>query len=88
LRTGPLFYSFSLIPLAGILIAGLGVGDKRRHWLLLVGLGVFLLLLSACGGGGSSGTAPGGTTYNVQVQATTAAQANPVTITTAVLTVQ
>jgi len=52
---------------------------------LLAFIGVLLLTLMACGGGGSSS---GSTTYTIKIQGTTAAQPNPVTITTASLTVQ
>ncbi len=81
---------FAFVPLAGILFAGAGRRNKQRRWLWLVLLCVFLILLNACGGGGSN---PGSMnpplgTYNVQVQGTTSAQPNAVTITTAGLTVQ
>jgi sugar lactone lactonase YvrE len=79
--------SFAFAPLAGILFAGIGLGNKRRCWFLLAGLCVFLILLSACGGS-SSGSGSTGTTYNIQVQGTTTAKPNPVTITTVSLTVQ
>jgi len=79
---------FAFVPLSGILFAGVGLGNRRRRWLLLAGLCVFLLLLNACGGGNSGSGTRGPVTYNVKVQGATAAQPNPVTITTAVLTVQ
>jgi len=78
---------FAFVPLAGILFATVGFGNQRRRWLLLAGVCAFFILLSACGGGSSS-TGPTGTTYNIQVQGTTTANPNPVTITTASLTVQ
>ena len=80
---------FACVPLAGILFVGVG-RRKHRRWLWLALLGVFLILLNACGGGGSN-SSPGNPergAYNVQVQGTTSAQPNPVTITTAGLTVQ
>jgi hypothetical protein len=80
---------FAFVPLAAILFAGVGGRNKRRRWLWLALLCVFLLLLNACGGGSnSSPTNPELGTYNVQVQGTTTAQPNPVTISTAGLTVQ
>jgi hypothetical protein len=81
---------FAFIPLAGISFAGAGRRHKRRLWLWLAGLCVFLILLNACGGG-SSNSAPANPelgTYNVKVQGTTSAQPNPVTITIVGLTVQ
>jgi len=88
-----LFYG-AFAPLAGILLAGIGRRNRRRSkrqgWLWLAGLCMVLMLLNACGGGGSSGstqTNPELGTYNVKVQGTTSAQPNPVTITTAGLTV-
>jgi hypothetical protein len=81
---------FAFVPLAGILFAGAGGRNKRRRWLWLVCLCIILMLLNACGGGNSSSSSinPELGTYNVQVQGTTSAQPNPVTITTAGLSVQ
>jgi trimeric autotransporter adhesin len=78
------------VPLAGILFVGVGGGNKQRRWLWLALLCVLLILLNACGGGNSNQASnnPEIGTYNVQVQGTTSAQPNPVTITTAGLTVQ
>jgi hypothetical protein len=83
-----LFVAFA--PFAGILLAGAGRRNKRRLWLWLAGLCVFLILLNACGGAASSPVSanPELGTYNVKVQGTTAAQPNPVTITVVGLTVQ
>ena len=72
-------------PLAGILLLGAKSRKQRVRSMLLAFIGVLLLTLMACGGGGSS---PGSTTYTIKIQGTTAAQPNPVTITTASLTVQ
>jgi sugar lactone lactonase YvrE len=85
-----LYFAFlAFAPLAGILFAGVGLRNKRRRWLWLAGLCVFLILLNACGGSSSPGsTNPELGTYNVKVQGTTTAQPNPVTITIAGLTVQ
>jgi hypothetical protein len=81
---------FAFMPLAGILFAGAGSRNKRRRWLWLVCVCIILMLLNACGGGNSSSNSvnPELGTYNVQVQGTTSAQPNPVTITTAGLSVQ
>jgi len=81
---------FAFVPLAGILFAGAGGQNKRRRWLWLVCVCIILMLLNACGGGNSSSNSvnPELGTYNVQVQGTTSAQPNPVTITTAGLSVQ
>jgi trimeric autotransporter adhesin len=89
---------FAFMPLAGILLMA---GKPRRHpsRSVLIALFIALLLaLSACGGGsgGNGGSGGGGTNptnpeagkYSIQVQGTTAAQPNAVTITTASLTVQ
>jgi hypothetical protein len=81
---------FDFVPLAGILFAGAGPRNKRRLWLWLAGMCVFLILLNACGGAASSSTPvnPELGTYTVKVQGKTSAQPNPVTITVAGLTVQ
>jgi protein gp37 len=81
---------FAFVPLAGILFAGAGGRNKWRRWLWLVCVCIILMLLNACGGGnsGPSSVNPELGTYNVQVQGTTSAQPNPVTITTAGLSVQ
>lgn len=79
----------ALMPLAGILLIGAGRRKKNHHWLGIVAISVVLVTLNACGGGGGSANAgSAGVTYNVQVQGATSAQPNPVTITTAPLTVQ
>ncbi len=91
------FAFVAFVPLAGILLAGIGRRNARRNgrrskrqgWLWLACLCVVLVLLNACGGGGS-GSSPHNPelgTYNVKVLGTTSAQPNPVTITTAGLTV-
>jgi len=89
-----LYFAFvTFVPLAGILLVGVGrrggQRNKGRYWLWLAGLCVSLILLNACGGGSSS-TPPNPElgTYNIKVQGTTSAQPNPVTITIADLTVQ
>ena len=89
-----IYFAFvAFVPLAGILLGGIGWRNrgrnKRQGWLWLAGLCVVLVLLNACGGGGSGSTPtnPEVGTYNVKVQGTTSAQPNPVTITTAGLTV-
>jgi len=83
----PLQLALAFVPLAGILLSGIGLGNRRQRWMLPVVLGVALILLNACGGGGSGTGSGSGTTYNVQVQGTPQGQPT-VTITTAVLTVQ
>jgi sugar lactone lactonase YvrE len=77
----------AFIPLAGILLLGRKPRNRQRRWGWLVLLCVFLATLVACGGGGSS-TSTSPATYTIKIQGTTAAQPNPVTITTASLTVQ
>jgi hypothetical protein len=80
---------FAVLPLAGLSFAFIGSRSKRQRWMLLAGLCLVLILLSACGGTGSNSvTVSNPTTYTVVVQGTTAAQPTPVTITTAVLKVQ
>jgi hypothetical protein len=81
---------FAFVPLAGILFAGSGARNKRRRWLWLLCLCILLIVMNACAGGNSSPSSvnPELGTYNVQVQGTTSAQPNPVTITTAGLSVQ
>ena len=82
----------AFMPLAGIVLLG---GKKRRlasrtTWLVLACL--LLMAMVACGGSTSSSTTTSGNpetgTYKIQVQGTTAAQPNPVSITTVGLTVQ
>ena len=83
----------ALMPLAGIVLLG-GKKSTRANRLVLLVLAILILLtLTACGGGSSSSstTAKGNPetgTYKIQVQGTTAAQPNPVSITTVGLTVQ
>jgi hypothetical protein len=89
-------FAVAWLPMAAILFVGIGqrkVKDKtmkRRQWLpFLMLLCASLAWLIGCGGGNSSN--PSGTqpkAYTVQVQGTTAAQPNPITITTVSLTVQ
>ncbi|MFZ0808146.1 MAG: hypothetical protein WAN03_18285, partial [Candidatus Sulfotelmatobacter sp.] len=81
------------MPLAGVLLVGAGSRNtrrnKRRVWLWLAGMCVFLVVLNACGGASSS-SAPSNPelgTYNIKVQGSTHAQPNPVTITVVGLTV-
>ncbi len=89
-----IYFAFAVfMPLAGVLLVGAGRRkprrNKRRVWLWLAGLSVFLVLLNACGGANSSSTPsnPELGTYNIKVQGTTRAQPNPVTITVVGLTV-
>jgi hypothetical protein len=81
---------FAFVPLAGILFAGSGARNKRRRWLWLLCLCILTIAMNACAGGNSSSSSanPDLGTYNVQVQGTTSAQPNPVTIATAGLSVQ
>ena len=85
------FY-YSFMPLAGILLFAGSSRKRRGRWMLLALFCVLPLVMTACGGGGgggsSSGTNPELGTYTIQVQGTTAAQPNPITITSAGLTVQ
>ncbi|MFZ3265841.1 MAG: hypothetical protein WA172_17675 [Terriglobales bacterium] len=83
-RTTPLFVGF--IPLAGVLLLGAKSRNQRVRSMLLTFVGILLLALVACGGGSSSSPSPA--TYTIKIQGTTTAQPNPVTITTASLTVQ
>jgi trimeric autotransporter adhesin len=89
---------FGFMPLAGILLIGSKPRNRYPRWLWVVLLCVLLVALIACGGGSSSsGSGPGSSptspqnpelgTYNIQVQGTTTAQPNPVTVTTVGLTV-
>jgi len=84
---------FGFMPLSGILLIGSKPRRQRGRWLGLVVLCVLLVALSGCGGGGSTSTPPPAQnpeagTYTIQIQGTTAAQPNPVTITTVGLTVK
>jgi len=81
---------FAFVPLAGVLFVGIGARNKRRRWLWLLCLCILLIVMNACAGGNSSPSSvnPELGTYNVKVQGTTSAQPNPVTITTAGLSVQ
>ncbi|MGC1651103.1 MAG: hypothetical protein WA741_35190 [Candidatus Sulfotelmatobacter sp.] len=64
----------------------MGKKSRNQRWLWLTLLCVFLVALVACGGGSSTSLSP--TTYTIHIQGTTSGQPNPVTITTANLTVQ
>jgi hypothetical protein len=77
----------AFLPLVGFLLLGGRRRYQRRRSLWLTFLCVSLLMLVACGGGGGS-TTPIGQSYTIKVQGTTTAQPNPVTITTASLTVE
>ena len=82
-------FCLGFMPITGILLIG---GKRNRKLLRLAVLSVLLLTLIGCGGGSSSGAATSGSnpevgTYTIQIQGTTAAQPNAVTITTAGLTV-
>lgn len=82
-------FCLGFMPIVGMLL----IGEKRsRKWLYLALLCVFLTVLIGCGGGSGnsspSGPNPETGSYNIQVQGTTAAQPNAVTITTAGLTVK
>lgn len=86
-HASPMYAAF--IPLAGFLLLGAKTRNRQRRsgWLVL--LCVLLVALVACGGGGggsSLSTSP--VPYTIRLQGTTTAQPNPVTITTASLTVQ
>jgi len=82
---------FAAFPLAGLVLLG---GKTRRFgWMLVIAALAFVLALTACGG--SNSTTNGQTSknpevgsYSIQILGTTAAQPNPVQITTAGLTVQ
>lgn len=84
-HASPMYAAF--IPLAGFLLLGGKPRNQQRRWGGLVLLCIFLAALVACGGGGSS-TSTNPVTYTIKIQGATAAQPNPVTITTAKLTVQ
>ncbi len=77
----------AFIPLAGFLLLGGKPRRQQRRWGWLILLCILLAALVACGGGGS-GTSTNPVTYTIKIQGATAAQPNPVTITTASLTVQ
>ena len=76
------------LPLAGIFLLGSRKRKLSRRWLSLAIVCAFLSLLIACGGGTSGTPPPQSQTYTILVQGTTTAQPNPVTITTASLTVE
>jgi len=85
-HASPMYVAF--IPLAGFLLLSGTRRNQQRRWGGLVLLCVSLAALVACGGGGSGSTSTHPATYTIKIQGTTAAQPNPVTITTATLTVQ
>ena len=83
----------AFMPLAGILLVT-GKRNRRSRRISFAPL-CLLLLLTACGGGSSSSTnstqppqTSAAGSYTIQIQGTTAAQPNPITITSASLTVQ
>jgi NHL repeat len=81
-------FAVALLPMLGILFAGVGLSNKKRRALEIGALCALLVLANACGGSGGGSSSSNSTAYNIRVQGTTAVQPNPVTITTAVLTVQ
>jgi len=81
------FY-FAFAPFAGIVLLARRKRDLRGSALWPAAMCLLLSALMACGGGSGSSTQPSPQTYNIQVQGTSAAQPNPVTITTVQLTVQ
>jgi hypothetical protein len=86
---GTVYFAFA--PLAGILLLGRMGGKRSKLRLRLLSLAivsVFLFTMMACGGGKGTSTSQSPQTYTIQVQGTTLAQPNPVTITTVKLTVQ
>jgi len=82
-HSAPMYVAF--FPLAGLLLLGGKPRNWQRRWSWVVLLCVLLATLVACGRSKSSSNS---TTYNIKIQGTTTAQPNPVTITTASLTVQ
>jgi drug/metabolite transporter (DMT)-like permease len=86
-HASPMYAAF--IPLAGFFLLGGKPRHAQRRWGWLILMCVFLFALVACGGGSSGSTPPpSSNSYTIQVHGTTAAQPNPVTITTVSLTVQ
>ncbi len=85
-HASPMYAAF--IPLAGFLLLGAKPRNRQSRWAWLVLLCILLAALVACGGGGGSGTSTSSVSYTIKIQGTTTAQPNPVTITTANLTVQ
>lgn len=84
-NVSPIYVAF--IPLAGVMLLGGRRRGQHRRWTWLVVLGVVLASLVGCGGAGNSkSTNP--TAYTIKIQGATTAQPNPVTITTAGLTVE
>ncbi|HEX8817215.1 MAG TPA: hypothetical protein VF753_17100 [Terriglobales bacterium] len=88
---------FAMMPLAGLLLMAGKPRRQRNRWPFVVLFVLLLIALNGCGGGSGSGSGSGGGTnppnpeagkYSIQVQGTSAAQPNAVTITTASLTVQ
>jgi len=90
---------FGFMPLTGILLMGGKTRKQGGKWLLRFVTCMFLVMLVACGGGSSSSSSGSGSNpnspqnpelgnYTIQVQGTTTAQPNPITITTVPLTVQ
>jgi len=86
-----LYLAMWLFPIAGLAFGRFSGTKGPRRLVGVASLTLLLLLFAGCGSGGSGnggGSGGGGTTYHIQVHGTTAAQTNPVTITTATLTVQ
>jgi len=93
-RTWFAFQIFPLfMPFAGIVLLGGKKSGRLNPWVWLVLAMIALLALTACGGGSTAHPTPAKQnpeigSYNIQIQGTTAAQPNPVSITTVGLTVQ
>jgi len=82
-------------PLAGLVLLGSRRRMRRKQLFPLAFAALTLLALSACGGSANSNSTTTGSrqnpeigSYSIKIQGTTAAQPNPVLITTVALTVQ
>jgi sugar lactone lactonase YvrE len=83
-------FAMAVMPMIGVLFAGVGFSNKKRRLAGIAALCVLLVVANACGGsssGGGGGSGSNPATYNVKVLGT-AGGGQTATITTAVLTVK